>query len=443
MAIHFLIPLLIIATSIPAFAQQPQQAAPTDHQHQHEAETSTVLFPAREASGTAWLPDDTPMYAVHRRLGPWDVMLHGVAFAELLFEPGDIHRTGGFSGHQFASVNWGMAMARRPLGQGRFGLRAMASLEPWTVGDCGFLDLLATGEMCEGDTIHDRQHPHDLFMELSADYDRPLHGSLRWQIYGGFAGEPALGPAGFPHRISAMANPIAPIAHHWLDSTHITYGLITTGIYDRRWKAEMSVFNGREPDENRADVDLGALDSFSARLAISPTSHLSLQISAAHLHESEAEFPPNPRSDLNRATASATYHRPLGGDGIWATTLGWGLNSGQEIIPEGLFDATTQAVLVESSVTLHDRHTWFSRAEVVEKPAHDLHAHEYPDSVFTVGKLQGGYTHYMRPWHGLSAGIGATVSISLVPSELSAQYHGRVIPGFGIFLNLRPSRHAM
>ena len=178
------------------------------------------------------------------------------------------------------------------------------------------------------------------FMELSADYDRPLHGSLRWQIYGGFAGEPALGPAGFPHRISAMANPIAPIAHHWLDSTHITYGLITTGIYDRRWKAEMSVFNGREPDENRADVDLGALDSFSARLAISPTSRLSLQISAAHLHESEAEFPPNPRSDLNRATASATYHRPLGGDGIWATTLGWGLNSGREIILEGSFDAT-------------------------------------------------------------------------------------------------------
>jgi hypothetical protein len=280
-------------------------------------------------------------------------------------------------------------------------------------------------------------------MELAADYDRPLRGSLRWQVYGGLAGEPALGPVGFPHRVSAMPNPIAPISHHWLDATHIAYGLITTGVYDRRWKAEMSLFNGREPDENRADLDLAALDSFSGRLALSPTPRLTLQISAAHLKESEAEFPPLPRSDLNRATASATYHRLLGSDGIWATTAAWGLNSGDENIPEGVFHATTQAVLLESSVTFHERHTWFGRAEVVEKPAHDLHAHEYPDSVFTVGKIQGGYARYVRPWRGLAVGIGATLSMSVVPAELSPQYHGRVIPGFGVFLHLRPGRHAM
>ena len=105
--------------------------------------------------------------------------------------------------------------------------------------------------MCEGDTIHDRQHPHDLFMELAADYDRPLRGSLRWQVYAGLAGEPALGPISFPHRASAIANPVAPIAHHWLDATHITFGLVTAGVYDRRWKGELSLFNGREPDEER------------------------------------------------------------------------------------------------------------------------------------------------------------------------------------------------
>ena len=141
-----------------------------------------------------------------------------------------------------------MAIARRPWGAGRVGLRVMVSVEPWTLADCGFLNLLATGEMCEGDTIHDRQHPHDLFMELAADYDRPLTGSLRWQLYAGLSGEPALGPVGFPHRLSAMPNPIAPISHHWLDSSHITFGLITTGLYQRRWKAEMSFFNGREPE---------------------------------------------------------------------------------------------------------------------------------------------------------------------------------------------------
>ena len=187
----------------------------------------------------------------------WSVMAHGAAFLQLLWEPGDIHRTGGFSELQVGGVNWGMLMARRPLGAGRLGLRMMGSLEPWTIPGCGSLNLLATGEMCRGDTIHDRQHPHDLFMELAADYDRPLRGAIRWQIYGGLAGEPALGPPGFPHRLSALVNPVAPVAHHWLDSTHITFGLVTTGVYGARWKAEMSAFNGREPDENRADLDLG------------------------------------------------------------------------------------------------------------------------------------------------------------------------------------------
>jgi hypothetical protein len=169
-------------------------------------------------------------------------------------------------------------------------------------------------------------------MELAADYDRPLRGSVRWQLYAGLAGEPALGPAAFPHRTSAMSNPVAPITHHWLDSSHITFGLVTAGLYDRRWKAEMSVFNGRERDENRADFDLGPLDSYSGRVTLLPTSRLAFQMSAAHLHGAEAEFPPEPRSDVDRATASATYHRMTGPD-VWATTLAYGVNAGREVIP--------------------------------------------------------------------------------------------------------------
>ena len=432
-----LIGLLTIST--PSFAQFTQEAPAMPHQH-HPAATSTMaLFPIREASGTAWQPDETPMYGVERTWGGWGVMLHGVAFAQFLYEPGFIHRTGGYSTHQFGSVNWGMAMARRPLGAGRVGLRAMLSLEPWTLPDCGSLNLLATGEMCEGDTIHDRQHPHDLFMELAADYDRPLGGSLRWQVYAGLVGEPALGPVGFPHRLSALPNPIAPISHHWLDSTHITFGLVTTGVYDRRWKAEVSVFNGREPDENRADLDLGPLDSYSGRLSFLPTDRLALQVSAGHLREAEQEFAPLPRSDVDRLTASATYHRAFGGNGIWATTLAYGLNSGQEVIPGGAFDATTFAVLAESSVTFHERHTWFGRAEIVEKPAHDLHAHEFAASIFTLGKVQAGYVRHFTPWKGVECGIGGNVSASIVPRGLESRYYGRVAPGFGAFVTVRPA----
>ena len=410
-------------------------------QHQHHGDSSTAQpFAARDASGTAWMPDESPMFGIGRPLGRWTLMLDGSAFVQFLYEPGDVHRTGGLSNDQISSANWLMAMARRPAGKGRLGLHAMVSVEPWTVGDCGFINLLASGEMCEGDTIHDRQHPHDLFMELAADYDRPIRGSLRWQVYAGLAGEPALGPPAFPHRVSAMPNPVAPITHHWLDSSHISFGLITTGVAQQRWKVEASLFNGREPDESRADLDVGALDSVSGRLTVMPTPRLALQISAAHLHGAEAEFPPQPRSDIDRLTASATYHR-MTGAAVWATTLAYGMNAGPEVIPGDVVDLTTHAGLIESSLSLGDRHTWFGRAELVGKPGHDLHMHATPATIYTIGKIQAGYTRSLQPWNGLVLGVGGTGSVSLVPTALVPRYPRRANPGFGIFASLRPARH--
>ena len=441
-AVLILMAVALGAAAVAAHAQVPASQPAAQHQHEADAE-GAALFRAREASGTAWLPDQTPMYGVGSTWRSWQVMVHGNVFAQFLYEPGEIHRTGGFDKRQFGSVNWGMLMARRPLGTGWLGLRTMLSLEPWTVSDCGYLNLLATGEMCEGDTIHDRQHPHDLFMELAAEYDRPLRGTTRWRVYAGLSGEPALGPPGFPHRFSAMSNPVAPISHHWLDSTHISFGLVTAGVYAHRWKAETSVFNGREPDDSRADLDLGKLDSVSGRFSFLPTDALSIQVSAAHLHEAEDEFPPDPRSDVNKGTVSATYHRAIGMGSEWATTLGAGVNSSREIIPGGVLEARTVAILLESHLSVRDRHTFFGRAEMVEKPAHDLHAHEYAERIFTVGKLQAGYVRYFRARNGLMPGIGGTVAVSMVPGELETRYYGQLAPSFGVFLVLRPARHMM
>ena len=420
----------------------PAQDAPAQTAHQHHMPASGDLFPAREGSGTSWLPDETQMHGASRTWRGWTMAMHGSLFTQFLYEPGDRHRTGGVSTHQFSAPNWGMVMGRRLAGRGRVGFRAMMSLDPLTIPGCGYISFLASGEACDGDTIHDRQHPHDVFMELAADYDRPLRGRLRWTIYGGLAGEPALGPAAFPHRRSAALNPIAPIGHHWLDATHITFGVVTAGVYDSRWKAEVSAFNGREPDEHRSGLDLGPLDSFSGRLSFSPTPRLALQVSAGHLEEAELEFEPQPRADVNRFTASATYHRSLGG-GAWASTIALGMNSARKPIPEGSFASRTLAWLFESTATLRDRHTVFGRVEIVEKPAHDLHAHEFPTSIFTVGKLQAGYVREIGRWTRASAGIGATASLSLVPAELESRYGGRASPGAGLFFSLRPGRHSM
>lgn len=122
--------------------------------------------PTRDGSGTSWLPDETPMYAIHAQRGTWTLMAHGSAFLQYLQENGDR------GSDQVGSINWFMGMADRTVGRGHVGIRGMMSLEPWTIGGCGYPDLLASGEVCEGEAIHDRQHPHDLFMELPAPRGR-------------------------------------------------------------------------------------------------------------------------------------------------------------------------------------------------------------------------------------------------------------------------------
>ena len=432
--------LLVFALSVvamtPAFAQehqhpQTQQPAPTA-QHQHEHGAAASLFAPRDASGTAWLPANTEMYGLHRRAGQWELMGHGNVFLQLLHEAANEHR----GATQGGSVNWMMGMARRELGSGRLGLRAMVSLEPATIGGCGYPDLLATGEQCDGDSIHDRQHQHDFLMEVAGEYERPLRGELRWQLYAGLAGEPALGPVAFPHRLSAMPNLLAPISHHWLDASHITFGVVTTGVFTRRWKVEGSLFNGREPDENRWDLDLAALDSFSGRISFAPSDDFVLQVSAGHLNEAEAGEGGLPRVDVDRLTASVTYHRRLGAGNLWASTLAWGRNEESGV--------GSHAILLESSLTRGERDAWFGRLEVGEKSAHDLHVPELNEhQLLTVGKLQAGYTRYFAGAAGLRLGAGGHVSAGFVPETLEPHYGSRANLGVGFFLTLRPAAHKM
>ena len=432
--------LVVAAQAAAAQAEQPAPPPMHDHQapappagqesaepheHQHGA-AQMVNFSPRDTSGTSWLPDASPMYGIHRQAAQWELMLHGNVFLQYLYESGEEHRRG----QQGSSVNWIMGMARRPAAGGRVGLRTMLSLEPWTVPGCGYPDLLATGEVCDGDGIHDRQHPHDLFMELASEYEHPLTSSLRWQVYGGLAGEPALGPPGFPHRLSAMPNLLAPIGHHWLDATHITFGVVTGGISSRRWKGEASIFNGREPDDQRADLDLAPLDSYSGRVWYLPTERTAIQVSAGRLEEAEAPHGVGPRQDVVRLTASATYHGALGAAGLSATTLAWGMNRETGV--------ASHAFTAETVVTADQRHTWFGRLEVVGKSADALHVHE-ASGIFTVGKLQAGYVRYFGVRSGMQHGLGGSVSASVMPSGLQARYGGRIVPGFGLFVTVRPA----
>ena len=384
---------LVISLTSPARAQDHQHPAPAGDHAAHQAEA-----------------------------GPWTVTLHGNLFLQYIQEWAPIHR----GAHQFGSINWIMATAHRAAGGGRAGARAMFSLEPWTIPGCGYPDLLATGELCEGDGLHDRQHPHDLFMEVAGEYERPLFtgSALSWRLYGGPAGEPALGPTAFPHRASAASNPIAPISHHWLDATHISFGVVTAGLSASRWRVEASAFNGREPDEQRTGFDLAPLDSFSGRVTIRPDPSFAIQVSAGRIEAAEQDFANGPRYDITRVTASAQYER-----GRLAGTLAWGANTerGQQ----------THAGLAEANVALGDG-VAFGRAELNSKPSHALHIHEQPGAILTVGKLQGGYVRYAHAVHGMRMGLGGSVSVALVPPSIQPNYDG---PGFGlaVFAHVRPA----
>jgi len=406
----------------------PAPARPEAPQHQHAGHDDDSLFATRDASGTAWLPDSSPMYGIETRAGQWSVMFHGNAFVQFLNESGNR------ASQQGGSINWGMAMARRRLGAGRVGLRGMISLEPWTVPGCGYPDLLASGEECDGEPIHDRQHPHDLFMELAAEYTRPIRGGLQWQLYGGLAGEPALGPAAYPHRPSAMPNPLAPISHHWLDATHITFGVVTTGVSARAWKIEGSLFNGREPDERRTNIDLARLDSFSGRLWFMPTPNLALQVSAGHLDEAEASHTTTGRADVDRVTASLSYQRRVRDAWQWASTVAFGRNREN--------GSSTNALLMETSLAYRERDTMFGRFEWASKPAEDLDIHNLA-SVYDVAKLQLGYTAYFPGWRRVTPGFGGSLSLGFVPQTIVGIYGHRINPGVALFVTLRPAAHHM
>ena len=376
----------------------------------------------RNGSGTSWLPDDSQMNGAMRTTGAWSLMWHGAAFLTAT------DANGPRGDHEIGSENWFMLSAARSAAGGVLTVRGMTSLEPLTVGRCGYPDLLQTGELCRGEPLHDAQHPHDLFMELAADYRRAINDRLAFEIYGGPAGEPALGPTAFPHRPSADGSPMAPISHHWLDSTHVSFGVVTAGLYGRAWKAEGSVFNGREPDDRRYGIDLAALNSYSGRLWWVPSSRWAFQVSAGHLQDAEASAG-GPRQTVVRATASATYHRLVDGR-LWATTLAWGRN-----VEAG---RASKAFLAETTAELTARDLVFARVELTGKTPEELAAPLAADEAVTVSKIELGYTRWIRLAAGMKWGLGGSAGIGVVPDTLSDVYGGRASLQGAIFLSVRP-----
>lgn len=380
----------------------------------------------RASSGTSWLPDASPVNADHVPLGAWTLMLHGAGFVEY------DHQGGPRGASRLGIVNWGMLAGSRPLGRGRLELHGMLSAEPATIGGGGYPLLLQSGESYQGSPLHDRQHPHDLFMEVSGRYERPVSQTWGASLYLAAVGDPALGPVAFPHRPSAAADPLAPIGHHWQDATHITFGVVTTGLFTRTLKLEASLFNGREPDENRTDFDYRgrSLDSYGVRLAAAPGPHWALSAWYGYLKSPEEL---RPAESLHRLGAAVLTSRAVGERGSWSSALIYGAN-----VRLGAFE---NSALLETNLDLDGTNVVFARAEYVRKSAAELVIPSTPPgTAYDVAALNLGYLRELGRAGPLAAGVGVVASLDVVPASLATVYGSSTPAGVVVYIRLRPPR---
>ena len=376
----------------------------------------------RLGSGTTWIPDAVPLPSRHFMAGSWMLMLHGIGFVQY-------DDQGGPRGNdQFGSLNWAMLMASRDWLGGRLQARTMLSLDPATVTNQGYPLLLQSGETYQGQPLVDRQHPHDFWMELALMYERALTRGIGASIYAAPSGEPALGPVAFMHRPSAMDNPVAPLGHHWQDATHISFGVITAGVFGHHWKLEGSVFNGREPDEERWGFDPIRLDSYSGRFTVHLDSSWVVSAGYGFLKSPEAL---DPTESTSRATASLLYGRKIGKEGQLTAALVWGANR-----HAGL---TTHSGVLEAEAVLERRNTVYGRIDFVQKTAQDLAIGSLaPETRLDVAAASAGYIREHIVGSGATVGVGLQGTVNLVPQSIDSTYGSRAPLGAMVFVRIRP-----
>lgn len=377
-------------------------------------------------SGTDVEPNSTPSEMLMRQKDNWTLMFHGEVSLN------EVQQSGPRGDDKFFSTNWFMPMAQRKLAGGTLTLRTMLSLEPATVSSQRYPELFQQGETAYGHPIVDGQHPHDFFMELAALYDYKLSEKALLSLYLAPVGDPAMGPPAYPHRTSASEDPAAPLGHHFEDSTHIASDVITLGAAYRKLRLEASGFHGREPDEDRWDIDSGKIDSWSARFTANPAQNWSLQYSFAQLHSPEAIAPDE---DIRRMTASLMYNRPVH-DGNWASLLLWGRN-------QSLKDGNVgNAYLVESTLKFLTRNYAWMRIENADRTNELLLGENPPPPSFTeryftrVQAYTAGYDREVGHIPHVSTALGAQVTWYGVPDVLKATYGSHPV-GVAAFVRAR------
>ncbi len=383
---------------------------------------------AQHQHGAAPPPNPDPMAAMEEMepMDHWMTMVHGYAFL-------NANRQGGPSGdREFESQNHLMLMAAKTAWGGKLSLLGTFTLEPATIPPRGSVELFQRGETYHHVLLVDLQHPHDLFVQLAAAWERPLFTQAKVRLYLAPIGEPALGPVAYPHRLSASENPTAPLSHHNQDSTHIAADVVSASLSVSAVTLEGSAFHGREPDENRWNIDQGRIDSYSGRVTVRPAPQWSVQVSSGHLEHPEAIEAGN----QTRSTGSVSYERATPG-GFVAATLATGRNQ----TPGG----PEWGSLLEWTWKFAGANFVYGRIEDVDRDEYELvHKAERPDGVAASRvRVQAATLGYVRDvaWlEKLETGLGLDATIYRFPSRLDTVYGSRPVSVHG-FLRVRFGTH--
>jgi hypothetical protein len=415
--ILILIPITLLGQEIPGTGNIIITSYP---KQEHSMRGMYGHYPfTREASGTSWTPDSTPENGFSKPYKDWMFMFMGYSYTV-----GDFQ--GGKRGEKkFIDENMSMIMSMHNFGNSTFATRSMFSLEPVTIGKCGYPLLLQTGETCNGTTpLIDRQHPHDLFMELALVYSYAFKDESSAFLYAALPGEPALGPPVFMMRYSAQYIPEAPLGHHWMDSTHIVFGVITGGLIHKGFKLEVSGFKGREPDQHRFDIEKPKIDSYSIRASLNPTADLAFQASYAFLKSPEQL---EPEVNTKRFCASAIYNKRWKDNNLQASAI-FGLNNNKP-------GRKLPAFLLEATLELRQRHMLFSRFEAIKNDELFLEPCPLADTAFHVQKFTLGYIFEIATRDHVKFGFGGLIDFPHVPKTIKP-FYGNTISGM-LFFQLR------
>jgi len=275
-------------------------------------------FLLRNASGTAWNPGPVPHHPHLVSRGAWTTFFEGSAFLTWVTETGPKE-----SQSAVFSTNWLAAGAQRNLGsRGLVLFRARVSAEPYTIPSDGYPQLLQEVSPESGGPLLDRMRAHELLGEAAAHLAWRTSTASYAHLYVAPAGDPPIGAVPYAQRASSEELAEAPFAYDVQEPFHFATRVVTAGWASAFGGIEGGVFHHAVTRDRHTGIEDGDIDSWAARLTITPMRNLSLQASRANLTDADREVTSASISyGTERVAASAIYtHRDdLTSGGIEAT----------------------------------------------------------------------------------------------------------------------------